>query len=118
MPLLGGFLLLLLLLAACGRGSYIAAVRVSILNDTRKSVTVQECEDEACTRYRDGTILNPGETTELATDDQGTPNPVQVVLPPRGTVVACLPLVFEDRPEREPVTVRISDAITCREEYG
>lgn len=92
-------------------------VRVEILNDTDGSVTVYQCRDEACSElHNGGSELNPAETVEVSTDDQGTPNPYKITRP-NGTVVGCLPLIFHGRPDEEPVIVRVSEAVACRTNY-
>jgi hypothetical protein len=112
------------LLAACGGHSYLAGVRVSILNDTPYAVVVYQCKDNACTAHRgNGTTLNPGQTMKALTDDQATANPYKVVSPWIASNLdvgaeGCLRLIFADRPEKEPTTVRVSRAVGCRENDG
>jgi hypothetical protein len=103
-------------LSACGGSSYLAGVRVSVANDTAQAVLVYVCANEACTDFRDSHTLAPGERIETVTDDQGTPNPVKIV-DGAGRVMGCLPLIFEERPETEPVQVFISRAMPCQADY-
>lgn len=84
---------------------------VRILNDTGRSVLIEDCGGHHCTRRTDPRRLRPGASTgPFYFASVGVANPVAVVAM-GGRTLGCLPLLFHR--VVPGLRVRVSTAQTC-----
>jgi hypothetical protein len=111
----GAFVLLAVVAFAAGCAADHTVGHVRLLNDTKQTVVIWRCKDEACHSLTQRAEVKPGEGGTVSTSIIGVPNPF-VVVDERGKRLGCLPLALPHYVKG--LVARVSRAVPCRDTYS
>ena len=88
----------------------------SIRNDLKVTVVLATCNDAHCSTHFDNWVLRPGGVGSIGVVS-GSPGVSGIIIATNGTVMGCLPFMFQTRPDVS-LEVGVSKRVPCGSSAG